>query len=120
MDVPISGVRIESGVEIRGSYGELMGTVMRQQVSSRAAAIVIPSGRDCHPEHPRGIFSNVIVANLATSTSQEIPHLPAARAPALGMTAPLVPPRARVISGGRVPLHVRPHLPNKLRPRHRV
>jgi hypothetical protein len=46
MDVPISGVRIESGVQIRGSYGELMGTVMRQQVSSRAAAIVIPSIRE--------------------------------------------------------------------------
>jgi len=74
MDVPISGVRIESGVQIRGSYGELMGTVMRQQVSSRAAAIVIPSGSDCHPEHPRGIFCDGIVADLATSISQKVPR----------------------------------------------
>ena len=33
-----------------------------------------PVSCSCHPEHPRGIFSNVIEAGLPTMTSQKVPR----------------------------------------------
>jgi hypothetical protein len=46
----------------------------------------------CHPERQRRISCEVLVARLATMVFEKIPHLPAGRAPALGMTTSFLRP----------------------------